>query len=765
MKYRRQGKMFIALLLSTSLLYACGDESNADNNTTTIPTPDVDLGQGDSDDGVGGTDMQVEPPDEDADGIPDANDVCPRTAEDFDGVEDEDGCPDADVMDTDADGIADDLDACPTEAEDVDGVEDEDGCPDLDGLDTDADGIPDDVDACPMEAENINEFEDEDGCPDDPCTLDDDFDGIGNCDEELLGTDPNNTDTDGDFLSDFEELQAGTNPLSKDTDMDGLDDGRELFFGFDPKKKDTLGDGIEDGNRFIVNACETPESEPVDFYKSAPGDWNLALPAAFSTYTELHINGAANGQAAAVYDDSANEVAGFILSEDINAVDAVTRLLDHVHDLKTLGTVRQDLTEGEFDTHDRFKAAPGEYVVEVASKSSKAVRDDLLFRVAGFDQADVTNLPTSGGNLYEEFVFKITVLERGDRFMTTVSVAPTQRFDALDSVRFRMSDLTNTTNVSRAQDSTLLRCYPFPATTEIPAADFYWVLDQSGSMNNDFAKLKQFAQDFYDQLLNTSLDFRLGVTNMHAGFQGRLRHTVGWHTDLHTFTDEIQYYVVGCTDNFVGNCSGSVEYGLYAAREGITYMRGSASPQAVRMRPHAQLATIFMSDEEPQSYQSGQEPGGPVAGATQLRANYQAFFSNNPLAFSISGERGLCELGGEGYADIAFRTGGASASLCATDLSATIEQIINIVAGRASVFRLPQTPISSTLRVYVADEDGVHSRWVPRSRANGFDYFPQTNSIAFFGTFRPSTEQGDPVQVAVHYQAFRSRFKVPPSED
>ncbi|MEM1350651.1 MAG: hypothetical protein AAGI01_18965, partial [Myxococcota bacterium] len=230
-----------------------------------------------------------------------------------------------------------------------------------------------------------------------------------------------------------------------------------------------------------------------------------------------------------------------------------------------------------------------------------------------------------------------------------------------------------------------------------------------------------------------------------------------------TFTDEIQYYVVDCTRNFSGNCSGGNEHGLYAAREGIKYMRGSVAPQAMRLRPNAQLATIFMSDEEPQSYQSGREPNGPSVGETQLRMDYQAFFSNNPLAFSVSGERRVCGSGGQGYADIALVTGGASASLCATDLKATIVQIINIVAGRASVFRLPQTPISSTLRVYVADDNGINGQWVPRSRTNGFDYFPQTNSIAFFGTFRPKTGMNTPVQVAVHYQTFRNRLKVPPS--
>jgi len=98
--------------------------------------------------------------DNDADGIVDSQDKCPNLAEDKDGFQDEDGCPD---LDNDADGIVDSQDKCPNLAEDKDGFQDEDGCPDLDN---DADGIPDLKDKCPNEAETVNGFKDEDGCPD-----------------------------------------------------------------------------------------------------------------------------------------------------------------------------------------------------------------------------------------------------------------------------------------------------------------------------------------------------------------------------------------------------------------------------------------------------------------------------------------------------------------------------------------------------------------------------------------------------------------------
>jgi outer membrane protein OmpA-like peptidoglycan-associated protein len=91
------------------------------------------------------------PPDTDGDGILDAQDRCPREAEDKDGFEDADGCID---RDNDADNVPDDRDPCMNEPEDKDGFADEDGCPDPDN---DQDHIPDGEDVCPNEPGVIEE--------------------------------------------------------------------------------------------------------------------------------------------------------------------------------------------------------------------------------------------------------------------------------------------------------------------------------------------------------------------------------------------------------------------------------------------------------------------------------------------------------------------------------------------------------------------------------------------------------------------------------
>ncbi|MEO7427225.1 MAG: OmpA family protein [Fibrobacteria bacterium] len=125
--------------------------------------------------------------DSDDDGVPNKYDECKNEAEDKDGFQDTDGCPDPD---NDADGVCDPWvaekgesakyanvckgsDKCVEVAEDKDGFEDGDGCPDPDN---DKDGIPDTKDKCPNEAEDMDGFQDNDGCPEP------DNDADGTCD-------------------------------------------------------------------------------------------------------------------------------------------------------------------------------------------------------------------------------------------------------------------------------------------------------------------------------------------------------------------------------------------------------------------------------------------------------------------------------------------------------------------------------------------------------------------------------------------------------
>ena len=156
------------------------------------------------------------PWDKDKDGIPDDKDKCPDKAEDKDGWQDDDGCPDDD---NDEDGILDSADKCPDKAEDLDKFQDDDGCPDPDN---DGDGIEDAKDKCPNKAEDKDGFEDKDGCPD----PDNDRDGI--------------PDTEDRCPNKFGVKEEKGCPVM-DRDKDGIPDSKDKC----PDKPETFN-GIKD---------------------------------------------------------------------------------------------------------------------------------------------------------------------------------------------------------------------------------------------------------------------------------------------------------------------------------------------------------------------------------------------------------------------------------------------------------------------------------------------------------------------------------------
>jgi outer membrane protein OmpA-like peptidoglycan-associated protein len=92
--------------------------------------------------------------DSDGDGVSNPRDQCRTEAEDWNGYQDADGCPDAD---NDRDGITVGVDQCIEVAEDRDDFADLDGCPEPDN---DDDGFLDEVDHCPVDA-----FPRMHGCP------------------------------------------------------------------------------------------------------------------------------------------------------------------------------------------------------------------------------------------------------------------------------------------------------------------------------------------------------------------------------------------------------------------------------------------------------------------------------------------------------------------------------------------------------------------------------------------------------------------------
>lgn len=184
--------------------------------------------------------------DNDGDQVLDLEDGCADTAEDRDGFQDEDGCPE---LDNDSDNIPDLVDACPLEAEDVDGFEDEDGCPELDN---DQDGLLDKLDPCPVQAEDKDGFQDADGCPD----FDNDNDGIA---DEIDACPLQPEDMNG-----FQD-EDGCPDAKNDKDKDGIPDKVDACV-MEPEDRDGFQDedGCPDADNDGDTLADTADACPLE---------------------------------------------------------------------------------------------------------------------------------------------------------------------------------------------------------------------------------------------------------------------------------------------------------------------------------------------------------------------------------------------------------------------------------------------------------------------------------------------------------------------
>ena len=184
--------------------------------------------------------------DDDGDGVPDRFDVCPTISGDQLDL-DRDGLGDDCDPDIDGDGVANADDPCPLTA-DVEAAE----CQD----DDDGDDVPDREDNCPTAANPDQADGDGDGLGD-ACDDDNDQDGVADAIDNCLGlSNRSQTDTDGDEAGDA---------CDTDDDDDGVADTEDVCpFTADTSQDDLDGDGVGDACSGDVDGDGVPTALDCD---------------------------------------------------------------------------------------------------------------------------------------------------------------------------------------------------------------------------------------------------------------------------------------------------------------------------------------------------------------------------------------------------------------------------------------------------------------------------------------------------------------------
>lgn len=701
------------------------------------------------------------------------------------------------------------------------------------GEDQDSDGIPDDVEGCDgadADLDQIPNFAD----------YDSDDDGIRDVTE--AGSDPKNPrDTDQDGTPDY---------LDSDSDNDGVPDGKEDLNGdgvlgccrvtcgqklaecpdvaadqcgtgqkcqadgtcspateflcsngeTSALKVSTFNDGLNDGERPSFVCSPGAENsgkglKQMQFRKSSSGDWHIALEQA-AKYAEMKISGAATKEVAAVFDLSDGDiaVAGFIVSlptdkTDISQVNV--EVLEQISkNLPSNPQVTQLSGGSATNSHDGFPTVLGSQleVKTTALNTVVEVRNGLLLTLLKRSNADISNLPTATfGSSVELFSVRVQTLLRKDGRLLIMGAVADAKLAADNSLAtgFHLDDLSNGTGLATASDSDTVECDPFTIQGQ-GVADIIWVVDESGSMDDNRVDVANNAKDFFARALASGLDFRMAVTGVVApdmfggagpavgrfcsntyqfDAAGELVNTADQKDDGgedRFLLPTEQTAFESCIKNPPGYEGGS-EFGLVNSYEAVTRHLPRKANDPSKIRPDATLVVVVATDEIPQSLMSA-DPFGMIFYMTQCllppdtKTNLLNVVYKKDLDLYLGkshngeGKAIMHVIGGvcgntcsadvaHGYNEVSQALGGQTGDVCQQNLGQTLQLIIDSIAGAASPVILEYVPISASIAVAAGASP------ISRSRNSGFDYVAASNSLAFYSV---KSNKGD--QVVVSYR-------------
>ncbi|MCK5795537.1 MAG: hypothetical protein KAI47_00020 [Deltaproteobacteria bacterium] len=713
-------------------------------------------------------------------------------------------------QDQDNDNIPDDVEGCNVDT-------DHDGIPDFADRDSDNDGIPDVI-------EGVSDS-DHDGVPNYKDN-DSDNDGVTDGDEDL-----NHDGFLGCCLTVCGELRKGCptpgGPGSCGTGQTCqggqcvppatflCSDGES-----DPKKGTTYPGGKADKDlpTFICRKAGEVDGKglkPMDFRTSAVGTWKVALEQG-TTYGDLTLDGAAALEAVSVFEYTGVRqiVAGFVVSRPAASADPVAVASDVIKGIaKVSGSKVTTLSSGNrITSHDGFPAVVSTRLavtITVAQKAG-ALRNALVEAILG--KATKNKGAMTYGPDVTAFEVRLESLLRSDgRVIVIGGVAPKKLADdPAQSTTYILDDVSNGTGLATLADSDTVECDPFVLERN-PIADIIWIVDESGSMNDNRNDIVNNAKAFFARAMQSNLDFRMAVAGVaekpnpwpivppgKAAIVGKLCHKLmappGAPFDVDDGGDPAKdRFLLPSEANIFKSCvanppynENSAEYGLLHAYEATVRMLPRTPNTLQKIRPEATLAIIIASDEMPKMLQGGeyfqpQSPEMPKDGikvsagastacslspADQTRVNsflgpWFGLFQGKHPKWGKQGKAivnfigGLCTSTGctpqvgHGYLDLVKATGGIAADICQKDLGQTMQIMIDTITGAASASKLQYVPVSASLAV------AIDTQSLARSRVNGFDYVGFSNTLVFAGVKVPKG-----TQVVASYRRWVKQAKI-----
>lgn len=552
-------------------------------------------------------------------------------------------------------------------------------------------------------------------------------------------------DSDGDSVPD----------LTEDRNQNGQVDPGET----DPQLGDTDGDGIPDPNEVSYLACAPGNDRPFYVY-DVPGADSMLLADAQVGERSMLRNPTDNRAPGAVFLDTNLGVGAVLVGKRPSsgiATPSAMRDYERRASILSLGQIEAQRTRA-FTTVEGFDAEQASFRIRAnQSVAASDVVNQLATSFLGGIQLTGT-LPAGQGTQSDEITLNLLTVKRsGSLFVLVAAVVlgPDPSGDQL----IRVEELTDGTNLARHGSFTRHVCDEFKAEKQ-SKADILFVVDDSGSMEDDQMAVRAAADAMEEVLGLADVDYRLGVARTWADNQrdprrGRLEGD-GFTADIEQFKRDI---VVGAD----GGWEPGLETGLLAIDRASPATGPGDTPDPELLREDAATIVVQMSDERDQTVECTacgscdaeesqqtfcQDPEGQAV----IDRFIEDYTQRNAVVFAIVGDlpNGCQQTStrddfepGQGYVEVANATGGQFGSLCG-DMRQNLEDVARAATGIASAYELSATPASATLRVAIGPPG--QPRLIPRSRTNGFDYDPINNRIIFIGDAVP--EDGFEIVVA-----------------
>jgi len=522
----------------------------------------------------------------------------------------------------------------------------------------------------------------------------------------------------------------GLNSLVKLTELSAgsyqcLDGGQLIQSGLDSNRNNVLDDNEASSETAIckgesgtvsanpITVVSTSNHEifvPNGYKKLAPG----AVPQGDYEGTLLF-----GGLAAA---SSVEEIAAFVVQRPtLGAGSDASSVLQNLRSiLSSMGiqlsnVATENLSGTAMRSNDRIRLN--------TSLTTNALNNQIFEQLGGnIAGAQFTNLPADNpqASQAQEFRCLLTVQYFSEQDIVVTSAVI--RESELANYEALMEGLGDGSNVGNSGSQRSAGTDQFKVQGSSNKAEFLWVVDNSGSMSDKQTAVANAGTEFANRVSNANLDFQVGViTTDSAQLQG-----TGFTLDITQFQADV-----------VAGTGGSItETGIWFAEQSLqSAALGDSSNGSVTSlgvpRTGASLSVIILSDEKSQ-YTSRSSVAFDDTNNLFIDRGYLVYAIVNP-AHAQSSQ----------YDDLALNTGGTIGDI--TDISnipAIIQQIVDR-AGGMTPFVLTHKPISSTLVV------GVNGTEISHASVDGWQYFPNSNTIAFFGNVMP--QAGDIIQVTYQY--------------